>query len=104
MAGISSPPGPAPSGSRALARGSTTGRGLLLVHGLADAARLERQSLFCLGHRLHLLREGLILNVKAVIAFKVGDDHESISAAARRFQAARGSARSQPSRAAGSCR
>ena len=35
-----------------------------------------------------ITQQGLILNVKAVIAFKVGDDHESISAAARRFQAA----------------
>ena len=34
-----------------------------------------------------ITKQGLILNVKAVIAFKVGDDHESISAAARRFQA-----------------
>jgi uncharacterized membrane protein YqiK len=32
-------------------------------------------------------QQGLTLGVKAVIAFKVGDDHESISAAARRFQA-----------------
>jgi uncharacterized membrane protein YqiK len=31
-------------------------------------------------------RQGLTLNVHAVIAFKVGDDHESIAAAARRFQ------------------
>ncbi len=30
--------------------------------------------------------QGLTLNVHAVIAFKVGDDHESIAAAARRFQ------------------
>ena len=29
---------------------------------------------------------GLTLAVEAVIAFKVGDDHESIAAAARRFQ------------------
>jgi uncharacterized membrane protein YqiK len=32
-------------------------------------------------------QQGLTLGVKAVIAFKVGDDHESIGAAARRFQA-----------------
>ena len=32
-------------------------------------------------------QQGLTLAVKAVIAFKVGDDHESIGAAARRFQA-----------------
>jgi len=32
-------------------------------------------------------QQGLTLGVKAVIAFKVGDDHESIAAAARRFQA-----------------
>ncbi|MDT7539132.1 MAG: flotillin [Actinomycetota bacterium] len=31
-------------------------------------------------------QQGLTLGVKAVIAFKVGDDHESIGAAARRFQ------------------
>lgn len=31
-------------------------------------------------------KQGLTLNVHAVIAFKVGDDHESIGAAARRFQ------------------
>lgn len=31
-------------------------------------------------------QQGLTLGVKAVIAFKVGDDHESIAAAARRFQ------------------
>src|SRR3978361_1499445 len=32
-------------------------------------------------------QQGLTLGVQAVIAFKVGDDPESISAAARRFQA-----------------
>ena len=32
-------------------------------------------------------QQGLTLNVRAVIAFKVGDDRESISNAARRFQA-----------------
>ena len=32
-------------------------------------------------------QQGLTLAVRAVIAFKVGDDHESIAAAARRFQA-----------------
>lgn len=32
-------------------------------------------------------QQGLTLTVHAVIAFKVGDDHESIAAAARRFQA-----------------
>jgi uncharacterized membrane protein YqiK len=31
-------------------------------------------------------KQGLTLGVEAVIAFKVGDDHESIAAAARRFQ------------------
>jgi uncharacterized membrane protein YqiK len=31
-------------------------------------------------------KQGLTLAVEAVIAFKVGDDHESIAAAARRFQ------------------
>src|SRR3954465_15204364 len=31
-------------------------------------------------------QQGLTLAVQAVIAFKVGDDHESIAAAARRFQ------------------
>ena len=31
-------------------------------------------------------KQGLTLGVRAVIAFKVGDDHESIAAAARRFQ------------------
>jgi len=31
-------------------------------------------------------KQGLTLGVQAVIAFKVGDDHESIAAAARRFQ------------------
>ncbi len=31
-------------------------------------------------------QQGLTLGVQAVIAFKVGDDHESIAAAARRFQ------------------
>ena len=31
-------------------------------------------------------KQGLTLSVQAVIAFKVGDDHESIAAAARRFQ------------------
>src|SRR5690348_17605253 len=31
-------------------------------------------------------QQGLTLTVQAVIAFKVGDDHESIAAAARRFQ------------------
>lgn len=31
-------------------------------------------------------KQGLTLNVHAVIAFKVGDDHESVASAARRFQ------------------
>ena len=31
-------------------------------------------------------KQGITLNVRSVIAFKVGDDHESIAAAARRFQ------------------
>ena len=31
-------------------------------------------------------KQGLTLGVQAVIAFKVGDDHESIASAARRFQ------------------
>jgi flotillin len=35
-------------------------------------------------------QQGLTLNVRAVIAFKVGDDLESISSAARRFQADQG--------------
>jgi uncharacterized membrane protein YqiK len=35
-------------------------------------------------------QQGLTLAVQAVIAFKVGDDHESIAAAARRFQGDQG--------------
>lgn len=35
-------------------------------------------------------QQGLTLSVQAVIAFKVGDDHESIAAAARRFQGDQG--------------
>ena len=31
-------------------------------------------------------QQGLTARVQAVVAFKVGDDHESIAAAARRFQ------------------
>src|SRR5689334_24005836 len=35
-------------------------------------------------------KQGLTLSVQAIIAFKVGDDHESIAAAARRFQGDQG--------------
>jgi uncharacterized membrane protein YqiK len=63
-----------------------TGHGAFLVPVFSKASRLTLAMQEAEVEEDCYTNQGLTLAVRAVIAFKVGDDHESIAAAARRFQ------------------
>jgi flotillin len=63
-----------------------TGHGVFVVPIFSRASRLTLAMQEAEVYEDCFTKQGLTLAVQAVIAFKVGDDHESIAAAARRFQ------------------
>jgi len=63
-----------------------TGHGVFVVPVLSRASTLTLAMQEAEVIEDCFTQQGLTLGVQAVIAFKVGDDHESIAAAARRFQ------------------
>ena len=63
-----------------------TGHGAFVMPIFARASRLSLAMQEAEVFEDCFTQQGLTLAVHAVIAFKVGDDHESIAAAARRFQ------------------
>jgi flotillin len=63
-----------------------TGHGVFVVPIFSRASRLTLAMQEAEVVEDCFTQQGLTLGVQAVIAFKVGDDHESIAAAARRFQ------------------
>lgn len=63
-----------------------TGHGVFVVPVFSKATRLTLAMQEAEVEEDCFTKQGLTLAVRAVIAFKVGDDHESIAAAARRFQ------------------
>jgi uncharacterized membrane protein YqiK len=63
-----------------------TGHGVLVMPIVSRASRLTLAMQEAEVVEDCFTQQGLTLAVQAVIAFKVGDDHESIAAAARRFQ------------------
>src|SRR6476661_6175417 len=63
-----------------------TGHGVFVLPVLSKATRLTLAMQEAEVEEDCYTKQGLTLAVRAVIAFKVGDDHESIAAAARRFQ------------------
>ena len=63
-----------------------TGHGVFVVPVLSRASALTLAMQEAEVIEDCFTQQGLTLGVQAVIAFKVGDDHESIAAAARRFQ------------------
>jgi uncharacterized membrane protein YqiK len=73
-------------GSEALPFKIVTGHGAFVVPVFSKASRLTLAMQESEVEEDCYTKQGLTLAVRAVIAFKVGDDHESIAAAARRFQ------------------
>src|SRR5689334_20465456 len=73
-------------GSDALQFKIVTGHGVFVVPIVSRASRLSLAMQEAEVVEDCFTQQGLTLAVEAVIAFKVGDDHESIAAAARRFQ------------------
>ncbi|MFF5232561.1 SPFH domain-containing protein [Dactylosporangium sp. NPDC000521] len=73
-------------GADALPFKIVTGHGAFVVPIFAKASRLTLAMQEAEVEEDCYTQQGLTLHVQAVIAFKVGDDHESIAAAARRFQ------------------
>jgi flotillin len=73
-------------GADALPFKIVTGHGVFVTPVLSKATRLTLAMQEAEVVEDCYTRQGLTLAVRAVIAFKVGDDHESIAAAARRFQ------------------
>jgi flotillin len=63
-----------------------TGHGVFVMPVVSKASRLTLAMQEAEVIEDCYTKQGLTLAVQAVIAFKVGDDHESIAAAARRFQ------------------
>jgi uncharacterized membrane protein YqiK len=63
-----------------------TGHGVFVVPVFSRASRLTLAMQEAEVVEDCYTQQGITLTVQAVIAFKVGDDHESIAAAARRFQ------------------
>jgi flotillin len=63
-----------------------TGHGTFVLPILSRATRLNLAMQEAEVEEDCYTQQGLTLGVRSVIAFKVGDDHESIAAAARRFQ------------------
>jgi len=73
-------------GTDALPFKIVTGHGAFVVPVFSRASRLTLAMQEAEVEEDCYTKQGLTLAVQAVIAFKVGDDHESIAAAARRFQ------------------
>ncbi|GAA3293186.1 MULTISPECIES: SPFH domain-containing protein [Dactylosporangium] len=73
-------------GADALPFKIVTGHGAFVVPIFSKATRLTLAMQEAEVEEDCYTQQGLTLHVQAVIAFKVGDDHESIAAAARRFQ------------------
>jgi uncharacterized membrane protein YqiK len=73
-------------GADALPFKIVTGHGVYVVPIFSKATRLTLAMQEAEVIEDCFTQQGLTLSVQAVIAFKVGDDHESIAAAARRFQ------------------
>jgi len=73
-------------GADALPFKIVTGHGVFVPPIIAKASRLTLAMQEAEVIEDCYTQQGLTLAVQAVIAFKVGDDHESIAAAARRFQ------------------
>src|SRR3954467_6717648 len=73
-------------GADALPFKIVTGHGVFVPPVIAKATRLTLAMQEAEVIEDCYTQQGLTLAVQAVIAFKVGDDHESIAAAARRFQ------------------
>ncbi|MEU7872596.1 SPFH domain-containing protein [Dactylosporangium sp. NPDC049140] len=73
-------------GADALPFKIVTGHGAFVVPIFSKASRLTLAMQEAEVEEDCYTQQGLTLHVQAVIAFKVGDDHESIAAAARRFQ------------------
>ncbi|MEV4641188.1 SPFH domain-containing protein [Actinoplanes sp. NPDC049548] len=73
-------------GADALPFKIVTGHGVFVPPVIAKATRLTLAMQEAEVVEDCYTKQGLTLAVQAVIAFKVGDDHESIAAAARRFQ------------------
>ncbi len=74
-------------GTDALPFKIVTGHGAFVVPIFSKASRLSLAMQEAEVEEDCYTTQGLTVSVCAVIAFKVGDDHESIAAAARRFQA-----------------
>ena len=73
-------------GADALQFKIVTGHGVFVLPIVSRASRLSLAMQEAEVFEDCFTKQGLTLAVQAVIAFKVGDDHESIAAAARRFQ------------------
>jgi flotillin len=73
-------------GTDALPFKIVTGHGAFVVPIFSKASRLTLAMQEAEVEEDCYTKQGLTIAVQAVIAFKVGDDHESIAAAARRFQ------------------
>ncbi|GAA3258854.1 SPFH domain-containing protein [Dactylosporangium siamense] len=73
-------------GADALPFKIVTGHGAFVVPVFSKATRLTLAMQEAEVEEDCYTQQGLTLHVQAVIAFKVGDDHESVAAAARRFQ------------------
>lgn len=73
-------------GADALPFKIVTGHGVFVLPIFSKASRLTLAMQEAEVVEDCFTKQGLTLNVHAVIAFKVADDHESIAAAARRFQ------------------
>jgi flotillin len=73
-------------GTDALQFKIVTGHGVFVMPIVSRASRLSLAMQEAEVVEDCYTKQGLTLAVEAVIAFKVGDDHESIAAAARRFQ------------------
>ena len=73
-------------GADALPFKIVTGHGAFVIPVFSKASRLTLAMQESEVEEDCYTKQGLTLGVRAVIAFKVGDDHESIAAAARRFQ------------------
>ena len=77
-------------GADALPFKIVTGHGVFVVPVFSKATRLTLAMQEAEVIEDCYTKQGLTLSVQAIIAFKVGDDHESIAAAARRFQGDQG--------------
>jgi flotillin len=74
------------SGPDALQFKIVTGHGVFVIPVFSRASRMTLAMQEAEVVEDCFTQQGLTVSVQAVIAFKVGDDHESIAAAARRFQ------------------